>query len=60
MVSEVEPDPLAQLMEEARRPRTWNDIWAAWAEELRDQGHELDEDVDIFNLNTLNTKLEMK
>ena len=31
------------------------------AEELRDRGDELEEDADVFNLNSLNTKLmEMK
>ena len=43
-------DPIAELL----KPRTWADIWAMRAEELRGQDVELDEFADDFNLsNTL-------
>ena len=60
MSDEVELSPLKRLMQEVNRPRTYNDLWAMRAEELRDRGEELDEDADVFNLSA-NTKLmEMK
>ena len=35
MPSEVELSPLEQLMQEVKRPRTWNDMWRKHIEERR-------------------------
>ena len=50
---EEEMSPLERLRQEIKQPRTWNDIYAMRADELRDRGDELEEDADVFNLNTL-------
>lgn len=61
IASEDEPSPLERLRQELKKPRTWNDIYAQRAEELRERGDELEEDADVFNLNSLNKKfMEMK
>ena len=55
--NEAAPDPIKELL----RPKSLNDLWAMRAEELRERGDELEEDADVFNLNTLNKKIvEMK
>jgi hypothetical protein len=52
MPSDVEPDSLAQLMQEAKRPRTFNDIWRQHIEERIENGEEFDDDGAYdFNLN---------
>ena len=49
--------PIAEIL----KPRTWNDIWAMRAEELRERDIELDEYADQFNLNDANKHImEMK
>jgi hypothetical protein len=60
MSDEVELAPLKRLMQEVNRPRTYNDLWAMRAEELRDRGDELDEDADVFNLSANAKLMEMK
>jgi hypothetical protein len=35
------------------KPKTYNDIYKRYADELRDQGHELEDGADVFNLNDL-------
>jgi Fe-S-cluster formation regulator IscX/YfhJ len=45
------PDPIAEPL----KPRTWSDIWAMRAEELRGQDVELEEFADDFNLSNKNT-----
>ena len=50
MSSESELDPLAQLMAEARRPRTYNDLWRQYIEERIEAGEEIDAD-EPFDLN---------
>ena len=53
---EAAPDPIAEIL----KPRTWNDIFAMRAEELRDRGDELEEDADVFNLSANAKLMEMK
>ena len=56
--SEVEPDPLAQLMEEVKHKRTWNDVWQRYVEERIERGEEIDDEgAHDFNLNKT---MEMK
>jgi phage terminase large subunit len=56
MVSEEEMTPLQRLREDMKRPRTWNDIWKARADELRERDDiELDEHADVFNLSATKT-----
>jgi hypothetical protein len=38
MSSDVELDPLQQLMEEARRPRTMNSMWQRYIDERIENG----------------------
>jgi hypothetical protein len=54
IASEEEPSPLERLRQEVMKPRTYNDLWAMRADELREQGNELEDDADVFNLNNLN------
>ena len=50
MPSEVEADPLAQLIAEVKRPRTYNDLWRQYIEERIEAGEEIDAD-EPFDLN---------
>jgi hypothetical protein len=59
IASEEELSPLERLREAIKRPRTWNDIWKSRANELVEQGIELEEDAELFNLNKP-TSLEME
>ena len=53
---EAAPDPIKELL----KPRTWQDIWAMRAEELRADDVELEEYADQFNLNKSSKNLEME
>ena len=59
IASEEEMSPLQRLREEVKKPRTWNDIWKSRANELVEQGLELEENEELFNLNKP-TSLEME
>ena len=52
--------PLERLRQEIKRPRTWNDMFAMRAEELRERGDELEEDADVFNLSANSKLMEFK
>jgi hypothetical protein len=61
MVSEEDLSPLERLRQEIKRPRTWNDIWLARSNELRERDDvELDEHADGFNLSNNTNNLEME
>jgi phage terminase large subunit len=56
IASEEELTPLQRLRQDVLKPRTWNDIFAKRAEELRDQDIELAEGEEFFNLNDMEMK----
>jgi hypothetical protein len=49
-------DPIAEMV----RKKTWAEIWAMRAEELRADDVELDEHADVFNLSENHKTMEMK
>ena len=52
VASEEELSPLQQLMQEVKRPRTYNDLWRQHIDERIEHGEEFDEDgAHDFNLN---------
>jgi phage terminase large subunit len=55
---EEEMSPLQRLREDIKKPRTWNDIWKSRADELVEQGLELEEDAELFNLNKSSLEME--
>jgi phage terminase large subunit len=59
IASEEEMSPLQRLREEVKKPRTWNDVWRSRADELVEQGVELEEDAELFNLNN-KSSIEME
>src|SRR5262245_57067710 len=56
VADETELSPLEQLRREAARGKTWNELWAARAERMADEGIELEDGEELFNLseNTIN------
>jgi hypothetical protein len=59
-VDEEDLSPLERLRQEIKRPRTYADIWKEYTGALRDQGIELDEHADEFNLSATKNTMEMK
>jgi phage terminase large subunit len=57
--SDEEQDPLARLREEAKRPRTYNDMWQRFIEERIENGEEF-EDESAYDFNLNNSNLEFK
>jgi hypothetical protein len=57
MPSDVEPNALELLRQEAMKPKTMDDIWRKYIEERIANGEELDDDAHSFNLsNTMEMK----
>jgi hypothetical protein len=56
IASEPELSPLERLRQEVMKPRTYNDIYKQYADELRDRGHELEGHEELFNLNDMEMK----
>jgi hypothetical protein len=63
---EVSPDPVKEptpkeIIKEMIKPRTYNDLWRQYTNELRDRDDiELDEHADEFNLSATKNTMEMK
>jgi phage terminase large subunit len=53
--SMAELSPLEQLLEETRKPRTYDSIWREYIDERIENGEEIDAD-EPFNLNNMETK----
>jgi hypothetical protein len=57
MPTDVEPNPLELLRQEAMKPRTMDSVWAQYVEERIANGEELQDDDHAFNLsNTMEMK----
>jgi hypothetical protein len=58
IASDEEMSPLERLREEIKRPRTYNDLWKQHTDELLEQGLELEEHEELFNLNKSTLEME--